>query len=508
MKKIYLLLSFVAGLLFTSCDMDLSPVGSLDDESAIETPTDLMKARNGIYNNMRSFATGGYIYYTDIQMDQFIGLTINGNQNGILAGGTILSNNSSIESVWAGLYSNIADANYLLGRANALLEKGGWTEEELIDINRYIAETKFARAWYYSYLLDHFTSNDPADKDKPASGVPIVTVFNPTGDVASYPGRSTIAEVYAQIDQDLTDAYAGLSAYEKEDATNLQPMAMYLNTNVIKALQARLALLREDFATAVSKANELINSGIYTLATTTNYAQMWANDNSEELIFRPVSTNTELGISSIGGAYIDANPKMAYYIPSYTAYSYYNLATDQRFKAFFKAAQLTANGDDYGCYVFNKYPGNDALKQNANINLMNMGKPFRLSETYLILAEASYALGDEKTANEALDTIRKNRINRYNQTSSYTGLELRDEIRSERTKELIGEGFRMSDLRRWGLGFQRNGEYPIQPATEEIFKTVDVNVSYISGDHRYVWPIPTTEMENNPQLKGQQNPGY
>ena len=508
MKKIYLLLSIVAAFMFTSCDMDLAPVGSLDDENAIESPSDLLKARNGIYINMRSFATGGYIYYTDIQMDQFIGLTINGNQNGILAGGSILSNNSSIEGVWAGLYSNIADANYLLGRAQALLEKGGWTKDELLDINRTIAETKFARAWYYSYLLDHFTSNSPSDATKAASGVPIVTVFNPTGDVNAYPGRSTIAEVYQLIDQDLDDAYAGLSAYEAEDATNLQPMAMYVNTNVVKALQARNALLREDYPTAIQKANDLINSGVYTLASTTNYAQMWTNDNSDEIIFRPISTNTELGISSIGGAYIDANPKMAYYIPSYTTYSYYNTATDQRFKAFFKAAQLTANGEDYGCFVFNKYPGNPALQQNANINLMNMGKPFRLSETYLILAEASYAIGDEKTANDALDTIRKNRITRYNQTSSYTGVELRDEIRAERTKELLGEGFRMSDLRRWGLGFERNGEYPIQSATEEIFKTVDVNVRYTSGDHRYVWPIPTTEMENNPQLRGQQNPGY
>jgi len=27
-------------------------------------------------------------------------------------------------------------------------------------------------------------------------------------------------------------------------------------------------------------------------------------------------------------------------------------------------------------------------------------------------------------------------------------------------------------------------------------------------DNRWVWPIPKDEMDSNPQLKGQQNPGY
>lgn len=487
--------------------MDLAPVGSLDDENAIENPTDLLKARNGIYNNMRSFATGGYLFYTDIQMDQFNGLIINGNQNGILANGTILSNNSSIEAVWANMYSNIADANYLLGRAEYLLEKGGWTEEELLDINRYIGETKFARAWYYSYLLDHFSASYNANNaNANAGGVPIVTVFNPTGDIASYPGRSTQAEVYALIDKDLSDAYDALKAYEAEDNSHVQPMAFYLNTNTVLALQARLALLRQDWPTAIEKANAVINSGIYTLSTTSNYKDMWVNDNSQELIFRPISTNSELGISSTGGAYIDANPEMAYYIPSGATYSLYTNA-DARSAAYFTVASLAANGTKYQAFVFSKYPGNPALLQGTTPNIMNMGKPFRLSETYLILAEASYENGDEATANSALNTIRKNRINRYTETT-YTGLDLREQIRNERTKELIGEGFRMSDLRRWGLGFSRDGSYPLNPVVEQIFVTAGVQVSYTPGDHRFVWPIPSTEMENNPQLRGEQNPGY
>ena len=33
-------------------------------------------------------------------------------------------------------------------------------------------------------------------------------------------------------------------------------------------------------------------------------------------------------------------------------------------------------------------------------------------------------------------------------------------------------------------------------------------LTYTADDYRFVWPIPTREMQVNPQLNGQQNPGY
>lgn len=511
MKKIYLTLTVAAAALFTSCDMDLAPIGTIDDSKAIETVTDLMKARNGIYEGLRGICTGGAVYYTDIQMDQFIGLTINGNQNGDFSHGSILSNNGSIQGMWASCYSNIADANYLLGHTEQVLENPELTEEEILEAKRYIAETKFARAYYYYYLFDHFCESYTAAKaEEPAKGLPLVTVFNPTGDLAAYPGRSTMAETFALIDKDLEEAYDGLKAYEEGAEYEIIPMAPYVNSYVVLAFQARLALLRQDWKTAVEKANLVIDSGIYTLANTTNYAKMWSDDESTELIFRPISTNTELGIGSIGGAYIDGNPELAYYLPSNTTLNltYTNRTNDVRWGAFFKTRRLNANGTTYAAYAFNKYPGNTNLYTGTSNNLMNMGKPFRLSETYLILAEAACEDGDIETANDALNTLRKNRIKKYKDETYESANELRQHIRNERTTELLGEGFRMSDLRRWGLGFSRDGSYPLNSIVSEIFVKIDTEVTYEVNDHRYVWPIPNREMENNPQLKGQQNLGY
>ena len=507
MKKIYLALTVVAGALLSSCNMDLAPVGSIDNRHAIETPTDLMKARNGIYESLRGMATGGYLFYSDIQMDQFLGLTINGNQIGIFAHGNIYSNNSSIEGVWAGCYSSIADANYLLGCADNVIDNAE-TNDDVLECRRYVAETKFARAYYYYYLFDKFCENYSADKaDVAAKGLPLVTVFNPTGEVSKYPGRSTMNETLELINNDLKDAYDGLKAYEDGASYKTIPMSPYVNSNVVLALQARIALQLKDWKTAIEKANAVIKTNCYELANVDNYAAMWTNDESNEIIFRPISTNTELGISSTGGAYIDAAEDMAYYVPTYSSgYEAYEDG-DVRFDAFLAARRITANGTSYPAFVFNKFPGNKALYTGTNNNLMNMGKPFRLSEIYLILAEASYENGDAKTANDALNMIRKNRIEDYEEVT-YSGEVLRQQIREERTKELIGEGFRMGDLRRWGLGFTRDSSYPISASLPDIFVVVDTQVSYIPGDHRYVWPIPVGEMESNPQLKGQQNPGY
>lgn len=66
----------------------------------------------------------------------------------------------------------------------------------------------------------------------------------------------------------------------------------------------------------------------------------------------------------------------------------------------------------------------------------------------------------------------------------------------------------MSDLRRWGVGFSRYASYPINPDLESQWVVAGTSVSYQPNDYRYTWPIPASEMDINPQLKGQQNPGY
>ncbi len=265
-----------------------------------------------------------------------------------------------------------------------------------------------------------------------------------------------------------------------------------------------MALLKGDHATALSKAEGIITSGKYELTANALYADLWSEDEGSEVIFRSFMSNTELG-NSTGTAYLSTNLDGADYIPTFDVLDMYPDG-DVRFDAFFTPWELLVDGEYVDAYVFHKYPGNESLKTGLAPNYRNMSKPFRLSEMYLIAAEAAITT-DVTKANQYLNDLRAKRINGH-VTENYAGQALVQEIRLERLRELLGEGYRMSDLRRWGLGFSRNPDHPENPDIDAILVTTGKDLSYPAGDYRFVWPIPTGEMEANPQLDGQQNAGY
>lgn len=508
MKKIFIAL-LLAGGLFTSCDMDLRPSDTLDDQTAIQNINDCLKFRNGLYSSMRGLTAGSWINSQEIQMDIFQGVIGNGNQVGTFANGNILSSDQEIESMWSSLYSVINSANYIIEKMETLA--GEYTDAQLIELKRYEGEARFVRAYCYYWLADHFCQTYTADKGETAAlGLPLVTKYHPTSDRTSYPSRSTQNETYKLIATDLEFAFTALQAYE---ATGKAPEANthYLTTNAVLALQARIALLKGEYATALSKAEEVISKDTYALTTIADYGKLWSEDEGTEVIFRPYMAPSELGASTGGQYFLSDNEESAWYIPTEDMLSLYDEENDIRFNTFFDVYEgLQSNGLTLKAYVFNKYPGNESLKTGTQRNFVNMMKPFRLSELYLIAAEAAAALGDAANttkANKYLNTLRANRINNYTNVN-LTASALTQNIRTERLKELIGEGFRLSDLRRWNLGFERNGSYPRNPEVENIFVTSGKNLSYQAGDYRFVWPIPATEMQSNPQLAGQQNPGY
>ena len=72
-------------------------------------------------------------------------------------------------------------------------------------------------------------------------------------------------------------------------------------------------------------------------------------------------------------------------------------------------------------------------------------------------------------------------------------------ISEERVKELYMEGFRLHDLKRWNMGFERSA----QTATQ----TEGNRLKIAAGDYRFVWPMPQNEIEA-PGSEISQNRGY
>ena len=171
----------------------------------------------------------------------------------------------------------------------------------------------------------------------------------------------------------------------------------------------------------------------------------------------------------------------------------------------------------------------------------------RLAEVYLTYAEAIYELRGEITDEElerSINQLRKRAgvAGLTNALVADNGLDMKEEIRRERTVELYMEGYRFDDLKRWGvmeealnqsrLGmvvgsdtydttFMQDGENTPSFAentyvwgTEETETPVgnmeciaiDVKANFNVTKTHYLWPIPQKQINLNGNLK--QNPGY
>lgn len=501
----------IGALTFSSCSMDEAPFGKLDDKTAIQKAADLRQFRNQLYSNMRSVTSGVWLYRSDIQMDEFHGLINNGNREGVYSNGTFTSADNDLKGMWQNAYNVIAKCNSVIENAAKLSADATFSDADKTDFVRYDAEAHFVRAYMYFWLAEHYCQTyTKAEPSKAASGLPLTTTYNPTGDIATYPSRSTLDETYKMIEDDINVALTGLQKYEASGAADVKDMvaanAAYVSSYAVQALKARVALVKGDWKTAADNAEAVINSGKFPLTEIADYAKMWTDDEGTEVIFRPMMTPTELGGSN-GAEYINSSETGADYIPTFGVLNLYGDG-DVRFNTFFKVyKKLDVEGTNYQAYVLNKFPGNAALRTGTTNNIMNMSKVFRSSEMYLIAAEAEARQGSTENANKYLKAFLAKRIEGY-EPNDYSANTILSVILNERQKEFIGEGMRMMDVRRLGKGFARYATHDENPDLDGIVVKMGQSLSYAADDHRFLWPIPKTEMDSNPNLAGQQNPGY
>lgn len=507
MKKILLGLAVAATALLSSCSMDTKNFGVMDQDSAIESLKDVRSYTNGLYMDLRSITAGTYMVYPEIQADMFVGTVINGNRIGLFSAGTFSASDGDLETFYQDMYNVINDANFIIPKVEAMLEDDQFDADQKTELKEYLGDAYFTRAYCYWYILDHFCR--PSDAN--SLGVQLWLEYSPSGDRSTYPGRSSMSESLAQINGDLNNAFSNLKAYE--DAGHLDycgPNASRLSSYAVAALQSRLALESGDNTTALSKAEYVIN-GPFALTELDDYIDMWTYDEGDELIFVPYSNNTESCPTTGVNWLTNATKQASDYIPTAKALMMYD-NDDIRFDAFYDVYNLSMEGSTVPAYVFNKFPGNPTLWRTSTNNFMNRPKPFRLSELYLIAAEACATDGpakNETKANDYINTLRSKRIANYTSVSM-SGNTLVQAIREERAKELIGEGFRLSDLRRWNTGFTRDAGFDAIGLSyiTPFVKGNTTGVIYNSTDRRFVWPIPQFEFTVNPNIDGQQNPGY
>jgi hypothetical protein len=145
-----------------------------------------------------------------------------------------------------------------------------------------------------------------------------------------------------------------------------------------------------------------------------------------------------------------------------------------------------------------KYSGSTTLEGDGKSTTTAVNiKVIRLSEIYLIAAEAAF-YSDKTAAANYLNQIRKRSPALAAATAANITLDM---IVDERSKELFTEGQRYFDMLRMGRAITFNDEFGGITVSQRP-KTIDRTFPKV------ILPIPQDEIDANPVLSTQQNAGY
>lgn len=497
MKKILYTLIGIAGLSLASCDMDKYPYDKIPTDESLQTLSDFKNFRNGFYEYTQLLFTGSYILQPEIQADGLNAVIDFSNNYGTWYRWQQTAEDGG---QWSGFYALISNCNLVLEKGASLMHT--FSEADQIALKQYLGEAYFMRALAYEELAIRFCKPYHTSTAANDWGVPLVTKYAPSSDASTFPSRAKLDQTYKFILADLDSAAKYVTSEGMQNSG-------YLTEDAVSALKARVALQMGNYSAAIQAAKPLVDGEKYPLVTSASaLKKMWTNDVSTEIIFQPIFKAGQLG-SATGTVLIDksgSNTKLnPDFIPTQTVLDLYDKANDLRFGVYFKPGSMTFSSGTAILYYCTKYPGNPTYCS-GNTQFVNAPKIFRIAEMYLILAEAYKQSNDEASALKYLNALRSKRIQGYvNQT--YRGETLTNEIRKERQRELYMEGYRLWDLKRYKTGL--HGRVP-QDGTYVYLNGNDntTNISKETTDFRFVWPIPSHEINANPQIKNQQNDGY
>jgi hypothetical protein len=310
-------------------------------------------------------------------------------------------------------------------------------------------------------------------------------------DASAQPLRATVEENYTRIVKDLKDAEPLLSKSKSNG---------YLNYYGNKAIQARVYLNMEKYPEALSAAQAIITSNVYKLYSNAEWVNSWKTQFGSESIFELgiFPTESDLGSASLG-FYLrrkghGGGSALGWFMASDYFLNRLNQdPADVRWGVMsYDESGATHLGASY------KYSGSTTLEGDGKSTSTAVNiKVIRLSEIYLIAAEAAYHI-DKDLAATYLNQIRKRSPNLAPATAATITMEM---ILDERSKELFTEGQRFFDMLRLNLPITFNDEFGGITVSHRP-KTIDRTFQKV------ILPIPQDEINANPDIEAQQNPGY
>lgn len=407
-----------------ACDslLELEPGDEIIAEEAINTPQDLQELLNATYDVLRG-SGGDFMGGRTQAIAEVMGDNIDG-KSGSLDNADFLAYYNKSTSIFTGYtQAYFTEPHFLIYRANVLLQNLELEGLSSDDKNRIEGEAKFLRALCYFDLVRLFAQPYGYTADNSHLGVVLRTTPE---SVAK--NRNTVAEVYALITSDLTDAAAKLPTEN----------GVYANQWAAKALLSKVYFHMHDYQNTYDLANDVIENGPNKFnSNASELTDRYSENGTDEAIFKMVSNAND----HRGSQFSDHFRSDGENTPSL------RIARDLYEKAIADPADLRGQ---------NWYTIENEGLENEKISMTKFnGRNYfdvpliHVTELKMVRAEAAAELNmlDEGLAD--LNDIRM-RAGLAQINGPIGQMTLISRIRDEKRKELVAEGVRFHDLRRIG----------------------------------------------------------
>lgn len=487
MKYIF---SFMASLLLLAgCSgdfLDKEPTDSVSSDE-VGVPGNAERLFNGAWYNLFEYvytlANSGYRglqCQDDMMADDVVSRPAYGFNSSYQFNDIAIPNNTRTSFAWYLMYKTIDNCNTALaiqGDTEALRQAQG--------------QALALRAFCYLHLAQHYQFTYL--KDPAAPCVPIYT--EPTTDDTAPKGKSTVAQVYRRVFDDLALAKDYLKNYtRKGDGQKFKP-----DVNVVNGLLARAYLLTGQWEEA-AKAAAAARQG-YSLMTTAAEYEGFNNISNKEWICGHPQTLAQSS-ASYNFYFLDAT-----HVGAYSSFM-----ADPHFRDTFSDGDIRLELFQWmreGYLGYKKF--HMRADDTADIVLM------RASEMLLVEAEALARDGFSEKAVVPLNELRHARgLGDYDLTGK-SQQDVIDEILMERRRELWGEGFGITDILRTQQSvkrtmlsaeeqkqevdaWQEGGGFAKRNPLGHWFVTFSEGEVFVPNSTNYLYAIPKEETDANPNL--------
>ena len=517
MKNIYKFLAVtVIGIGMVSCSeeaiLNLSPINNISVNDAFSTPSLIESSINGMYNaaaigeyngSGRGYVWGAaFVQQNDCRGEDvvneatFYALTYQSNYDATTANNVYY---------WVDGYRLISRANLVIDGVTTALEKGIISQDVA---NDYIGQAKFFRAITHFELLNFFARpyNFTADASHP--GIPYREIGVDTQDEIDaelLKGRNTVAEVYQKVLADLDSAESLISNTTLTKAS----------THAAIAFKTRGYLHMRTWIKVIDEGNKL--NGEYALTPEPSGVFDSNASNSESIFSILHSASNNPGVNAALASQYN-NRKLVCISPIIWRNPSW-LVDDKR-------REESKDGDIQTGMVY-EFAGRKYTNKYRDItNYTDYAPIIRYAEVILNMAEA-HARKASPDLGESLSLLNqvRNRALANPDTQAYTASSFTTPatmvgaILVERRIEFLMEGRRWSDIHR----LQNDDLQPMDGIPAKVANGSPAAAAYTLGtpydgpygeqaipgsDSRFLWPLPQMELDANPTLAKEQNPGW